>query len=447
MTINPETLGNFSNPVVPKAPRVNAEESLANIQRAGENVTQATKNLGAAEAEFGINKAKRLSEEATRQSELGMAEIGKTRQALAEVATPTFKPSQETFIGMSSLAGLIAFVGSAMGQQGRQSGKAAIDSMTGMMKGYQTGRQDVFRREQIEFDKNIQTMKAMNDKLLKDLTLAQEVMKYDFAKGQADAAVAVAQYQSPVIKAKVEQQSATEGIKTVTELDKAIGAILNRAQALGIHREKMAQDRDLAAAKASNQGILKPSAKVSEGYVAQNILSNDLGGLVNDLKNPNLQKQISDYRIEAFLTEEGKVLNQLIAPNMPAELRQFLTKVRDIRNNYYLDISGKAVTGGEALRNYGTVPQPADTPEVILDKINGMKGRIDKKIQINQYLFKFPPIPSDLVLAGTKTSLVPNQNYEQANAEEIIDVTEDIPGGASKGKYKKTSSGSYVRVD
>jgi hypothetical protein len=290
-------------------------------------------------------------------------------------------------------------------------------------------------------------MKSMNDKLLKDLTLAQEVMKYDFAKGQADAAVAVAQYQSPVIKAKVEQQSATEGIKTVTELDKAIGAILNRAQTLGIHREKMAQDRDIAAAKASNQGILKPSAKISEGYVAQNILSNDLGGLVNDLKNPNLQKQISDNRIEAFLTEEGKVLNQLIAPNMPTELRQFLTKVRDIRNNYYLDISGKAVTGGEALRNYGTVPQPADTPEVILDKINGMKGRIDKKIQINQYLFKLPPIPSDLVLAGTKTSLVPNQNYEQANEEEIIDILEDIPGGAKKGKYKKTSSGSYVRVD
>ena len=132
---------------------------------------------------------------------------------------------------------------------------------------------------------------------------------------------------------------------------------------------------------------------------------------------------------------------------MPAELRQFLTKVRDIRNNYYLDISGKAVTGGEALRNYGTVPQPADTPEVILDKINGMKGRIDKKIQINQYLFKLPPIPSDLVLAGTKTSLVPNQNYEQANEEEIIDVPADIPGGASKGKYKKTSSGSYIRVE
>ena len=448
MAINPETLGNFSNPIVPKPiSKMSPTEALGEVEKAGQAQQASYKNLGEQTAQFDIQKAKRLSEEATRQSDIGMAEIGKTRQALADVATPTFKPSQETFIGMSSLAGLIAFVGSSMGQQGKQSGKAAIDSMTGMMKGYQTGRQDVFRREQIEFDKNIQTMKAMNDKLLKELTLAQEVMKYDFAKGQADAAVAIAAYAGPVTKAKFENEGNEKALNFTAKVSEGVANIYKIAADLRLKEATLAQTREIAAAKASNQGILKPSAKVSEGYVAQNILSNDLGGLVNDLKNPNLQKQISDYRIEAFLTEEGKVLNQLIAPNMPAELRQFLTKVRDIRNNYYLDISGKAVTGGEALRNYGTVPQPADTPEVILDKINGMKGRIDKKIQINQYLFKLPPIPPDLTLAGTKTSLVPNQNYEQANEEEIIDVPADIPGGASKGKYKKTSSGSYIRVE
>jgi len=448
MAINPETLGNFSNPIVPKPiSKMTPTEALGEVEKAGQAQQASYKNLGEQTAEFDIKKAKRLSEEATRQSDIGMAEIGKTRQALADVATPTFKPSQETFIGMSSLAGLIAFVGSSMGQQGKQSGKAAIDSMTGMMKGYQTGRQDVFRREQIEFDKNIQTMKAMNDKLLKELTLAQEVMKYDFAKGQADAAVAIAAYAGPVTKAKFENEGNEKALNLTAKVSEGVTNIYKIAADIGLKQATLAQTREIAAAKASNQGILKPSAKISEGYVAQNILSNDLGGLINDLKNPNLQKQISDYRIEAFLTEEGKVLNQLIAPNMPTELRQFLTKVRDIRNNYYLDISGKAVTGGEALRNYGTVPQPADTPEVILDKINGMKGRIDKKIQINQYLFKLPPIPSDLVLAGTKTSLVPNQNYEQANEEEIIDILEDIPGGAKKGKYKKTSSGSYIRVD
>ena len=171
MADNVETLGNFSNPIVPKPiSKMTPMESLGEIEKAGQAQQASYKNLGEQTAEFNIKKAARLSEEATRQSDLGMAEIGKTRQALAEVATPTFKPTQETFISMSSVAGLIAFVGSAMGQQGKQSGKAAIDSMTGMMKGYQTGRQDLFRREQIKYDKELQTMKAMNDKLLKDLT-------------------------------------------------------------------------------------------------------------------------------------------------------------------------------------------------------------------------------------------------------------------------------------
>jgi hypothetical protein len=444
MADNVETLGNFSNPVVPKPiSKMSPSDALGEVEKAGKTQQASYKNLGEQTAEFDIKKANKLSEEATRQSDLGMAEIGKTRQALAEVSTPTFKPSQETFIGMSSLAGLIAFVGSAMGQQGKQSGKAAIDSMTGMMKGYQTGRQDVFRREQIQFEKELQTMKSLNDKLLKDLTLAQEEMKFNFSKGQADAAVAIAGYAGPVTKAKFENEGNDKALNFTAKLSEGVTNIYKIAADIGLKQATLAQTKEIAMAKASNQGILKPSAKVSEGYVAQNILSNDLSGLINDLKNPNLQKQISDNRIEAFLTEEGKVLNQLIAPNMPTELRQFLTKVRDIRNNYYLDISGKAVTGGEALRNYGTVPQPADTPEVILDKINSMKGRIDKKIQINQYLFKLPAIPSDLALAGTKTSLVPNQNYEQPTEEEIINVTE----GLNKGKYKKTSSGSYIRVD
>ena len=444
MADNVETLGNFSNPIVPKPiSKMTPMESLGEIEKAGQAQQASYKNLGEQTAEFNIKKANRLSEEATRQSDLGMAEIGKTRQALAEVATPTFKPTQETFITMSSVAGLIAFVGSAMGQQGKRSGKSAIDSMTGMMNGYQTGRQDLFRREQIKYDKELQTMKSLNDKLLKDLTLAQDVMKYDFAKGQADAAVAIAGFAGPVTKAKFENEGNEKALNFTAKLSEGLININKISADIGLKYATLAQTKEIAAAKASNQGILKPSAKISEGYVAQNILSNDLNGLVNDLKNPNLQKQISDNRIEAFLTEEGKVLNQLITPNMPAELRQFLTKVRDIRNNYFLEISGKAVTGGEALRSYGTVPKPGDTPEVMIDLINGLKGRIDKKIQINQYLFKFPPIPSDLTLAGTKTSLVPNQNYEQTNEEEIIDV----PEGVNKGKYKKTSSGSYIRVE
>ena len=447
MAVNPETLGNFSNPVVPKAPKA-PRISMGDLSQA----SQDSADLYKAEGEAAVKKSMGEAQ-ATRDAAYQTADIQRAARepVLKELSTVSkgieFKPSQETFIGMSSLAGLIAFIGTAAGQYGARSGKAAIDSMTGMMKGYQTGRQDVFRREQIQFEKEMASLKATQERLYKELEQADKTALIDSAKASADRAVAIAASGSDFLKASYNTKGA-RGVKE--DLFKFMDAQLKAdkiAQDLGIAREKMAQARDLAAAKASNQGVLKPSAKAAEGYVAQNILSNDLGGLANDLKNPNLQKQISDYRVGSFLTQESKILNQLISPNMPTELRQFLTKVIDIRNNVYLSISGSAVTGSEALRNYGAVPQPGDTSDVMIDKISSMKNRVDKKIQTNQYLFKFPPIPPELIAAGTKTSLILNKNYENTDEEEIINVPEDIPGGASKGKYKKSSSGSYIRLE
>jgi hypothetical protein len=125
---------------------------------------------------------------------------------------------------------------------------------------------------------------------------------------------------------------------------------------------------------------------------------------------------------------------------IPQELRQFLTKVRDVRNNYYLDISGKAVTGGEALRNYGTVPQPGDAPEVMDDKIAGMEGRINGKIKTYQTLYGLPKLPREAVAAGTQTALVPGENYEQP--DKPISVI------STKEQYDALPSGTeYFEID
>ena len=50
---------------------------------------------------------------------------------------------------------------------------------------------------------------------------------------------------------------------------------------------------------------------------------------LKDLKtNPSLVNDLKKYRVEAFLTEEGKVLNQLVSEDIPPNLRQFLTMKR-----------------------------------------------------------------------------------------------------------------------
>jgi hypothetical protein len=201
--------------------------------------------------------------------------------------------------------------------------------------------------------------------------------------------------------------------KAAREQQERIARENNRA---ADERARLAREQALALANAKAQqgGFLKPGAKVTEGYTADVILKNDLQGLVNDLKNPKLIEQLKQYRVEAFLTEEGKVLNQLLASEIPADLLQFLTKVRDIRNNYYLNISGKAVTGGEALRSYGAVPQPGDDAQGMLNKVGGMAKRIDDSIQLKRQLYGLPEIN---LREGVRTNLAPGEDYTRDDSQ------------------------------
>jgi hypothetical protein len=123
---------------------------------------------------------------------------------------------------------------------------------------------------------------------------------------------------------------------------------------------------------------------------------------------------LKEYRIEAFLTEEGKALNQIVNSAIPSELQVFLTKVRDIRNKTYLDFSGKAVTGGEALRSYGLVPQPGDDARTMINKIEGMQKNAQNQISFDQQFYGFPAIK---VSPGERTNLIPGQNYSAGATE------------------------------
>jgi len=190
-------------------------------------------------------------------------------------------------------------------------------------------------------------------------------------------------------------------------------AMLNRVSKENITTQLINSREKLEKAKQDMGGSLKPSSKIAEGYVADLHLKQDLSNLRKDLTNPILAKQIKDYRAEAFLSEKGEVLNQLLSSDIPPELSKFLNKVALVRNNYYLDISGKAVTNGEALRSYGVVSQPGDTPEKMAIKMEAMLENVDQNIATKQKLFKLPVID---IKPLQKTSLSPGQDYNSAES-------------------------------
>lgn len=329
-----------------------------------------------------------------------------------------FEPTRENATDLTALFATTAIAAFMGGGGGRYSGMAALNNMAGAMEGYRKGRKDLFDRELKEFDKNFKAAQTSLQTASDELKSVVEIAKLDPILAQAKAKEYAAKYAGTKLSYDFNKGSFEQKIKTAAELDKAV--------------MKLKEARE----KVADKGVLKPGAKVGEGYVSLSILSNDLNGLRRDLQNPELQKQIRENRIESFLTEEGKVLNQLISGNIPAELRQFLTKVRDVRNNYYLDISGKAVTGAEALRNYGTVPQPGDSPEVMDDKIAGMEGRVNSKIKTYQTLYGLPQLPRDAVAAGTRTALVPGQNYEEGDKPiAVISTKEQYDALPSNTEY------------
>jgi hypothetical protein len=365
------------------------------------------------------------------------------RQKLEAEPLPAFVPTKDTAQDLAGLFSVVSVLGLIAGKGESQ---RALGAMNGMLEGYQKGRADLYKKEATEFDKNFKAMIQKHAEFRKEMEDAVKLAATDKQAGIAAAEMAATRAGSDIVKAMVKQGRIVDALTFVKEAEKGVDEGVKREatlrdkaqeQAAAYSRTKLtieaadrraeenrraADEREADRARAKlisdvmkrNVGTpekstaLKPPAKVVEGYIANTQLKTDVEDIAKDLRNPQLQQQIKQYRAEAFLTEEGKILNQMITGDIPSELRQFLTKIRDVRNNYYLNISGKAVTGGEALRNYGVVPQPGDSADVMMDKLRGMSKRIGDQVSATQQLFKLPNIQ---LAPGAPTSLNPNADY------------------------------------
>ena len=354
MAVNPETLGNFSNPVVPKAPKA-PRISMGDLSQASQNTADLYKAEGEAAVQKSMGEAQATRDAAYQTSDIQRAAREPVLKELSTVSKGIeFKPSQETFIGMSSLAGLIAFIGTAAGQYGARSGKAAIDSMTGMMKGYQTGRQDVFRREQIQFEKEMASLKATQERLYKELEQADKTALIDSAKASADRAVAVAASGSDFLKASYNTKGAI-GVKE--DLYKFMDAQLKA--------DKMAQDLGIAMMKTNARDAGKPlKDKEINSITGLESLASGLMNLKNNFKPEYASLGLfgfgADLEAEAlrrFGSEEGRKAiswwssyQRLQAPNRHA-------------------LFGATLTGNE-LKNYQEfTAKKSDQPKVVANMI------------------------------------------------------------------------------
>lgn len=371
---------------------------------------------------------------------------------------PEFHPTQDNANDLMGLFSVISLVGTAMGASGKNSALGALKSMTGMMKGYREGRADLYVKEKNQFDKDFKNMQIKHEEIAKELNLALQLASTDKDKALAIADVAIATAGSPILREKVRVQGLGEGIKfwnsVATDLQTAANKLEDRR-----FRERELAQRDISNAISATETyiasdgktyninkLIAPEKQLPEGvtivskigspgggsgmkasgaqqkiYIDKNILLKEYQQLANDLNDPELRKLIDDNRVSSFMSEEGgKIVSQALQKDIPPKLREFLMRTNKLRNTYYLDQSGKAVTGAEAMRNYGVVPSPGDTAEQTAMKIEQMKNGLSSTISGYQAFYSLPDISAQIQQGASLKP--PTQKGEDAFAMEQANI-------------------------
>lgn len=190
--------------------------------------------LKVAEGDIAIKEAERqdVAKEARLKSEnldrfskevQAMPERTTLQQAREDMSAMSFVPTKDTATDLAAMFSLINIVGMLVGKSDAQ---RSMYAMNGMLEGYQKGRADLYKKEQIEFDKNFKAMQAKVATLEKALTEAMEVKKYDREKGDLLVTMALAESDSQVLKAMRVRQGDVAVLENVRKIRKDVDTLV-----------------------------------------------------------------------------------------------------------------------------------------------------------------------------------------------------------------------------
>jgi hypothetical protein len=146
------------------------DASLKEEQRLGEKAVESKITAEALKTSTKAREDRKVLEEYAAQSKDDYETYKK-----AQPESPKFEPTQDNAMELGGLFSIIATVGVSLGGSGKLSSMNALNAMGGMLKGWQSGRKDLFEKEQKIFDKEVARIKTINDKLLKDLEQLQKL--------------------------------------------------------------------------------------------------------------------------------------------------------------------------------------------------------------------------------------------------------------------------------
>jgi hypothetical protein len=198
----------FKKPQLAKTEGLYKEQSEFEALQREEGARQEGK-LAAGKAE-NIRKQKKDIEESQTSKDLTTLEDQYMHAA--------FVPTQATMGEMAALFSLIGVTGMLIGAGSKGNSQAAMSAMSGMMKGYREGNEDLYKKEKATFDENLKVMSQRKEMLTRRLEQIAKLATMDKDAADEELTVLLAGEKADFYKAYKDKF----GLPKLIELDKEV---------------------------------------------------------------------------------------------------------------------------------------------------------------------------------------------------------------------------------
>ena len=334
-----------------------------------------------------------------------------------------FIPSEDNAETLGALFSGVNLIGLIMSRgAGRSSALGAMKSMTGMLEGYRTGRKDLYEREKQIFEKNYARIKDIHAQYGKELDQALKLSEVDFESGKANAQLAAkragnkyAEDMAKVGNLKAVVAAYTEEVKIIDKMNN-----IRKSEEDRKSREEIAA---LRAAGKTKDGLLEPRATVQDRFDLSIDGLNSMANILEFKQNSKIETEWKNNQILRYLLEpvgDGyftRAASQIAKSKLSPEARTLAEEIMRARNAYYLETSGKAVTGNEAMRNFGAVLQPSDTFQDIMRKAERQALNTARKTADYSAGYNFPePVKQSARTAIDRVTRLSDSGASQPSA-------------------------------
>jgi hypothetical protein len=272
-------------------------------------ITQAEGDIAKAQQE---QKEIKATGELSAQKQFGQeqeAAMQGYQEKLEKEPLPAFIPSKDTAQDIAGLFSVISVISMLVGGGGKMSGQLALGNMNGMMEGYRKGRDDLYKKERTEFDKNFNAMLKKHAEFRQEMEDAVKLATTNKEEGLRAAELAATRAGSDIVKAQLRKGDLIGAYNLVSESQKGAEHALQIEQKARAEEEAAKERRQRAAEAAALRRELV-SGRTTAGEMKREDKIREMTQGIRSIEN--LQNQLRDPDVRAGLQAKAAPLLEKI---------------------------------------------------------------------------------------------------------------------------------------